>query len=51
MFKELHNDVFPYRHFSFGQVDPFYRKTLIGSVKNHVQIACAQLIQLTSPYN
>ena len=35
----------------FGQVDPFYRKALINSATNHVQIAYAQLIHFTSPYN
>ena len=34
-----------------SQVVPFYRKTLITFAKNHVQIACAQLMQVTSPYN
>ena len=33
------------------RIDPFYRKTLISSAKNNVQIACEQLIELTFPYN
>ena len=33
----------------FTLQDPFYCKTLIGSAKNHIQIAFAQLMQLTSP--
>ena len=31
--------------------NPFYRKNLTSSAKNNVQIACAQLIKLTFPYN
>ena len=31
----------------FWVIDPFYRKTSISSVKSYVQIARAQLIQLT----
>ena len=33
------------------QIDPFYRKTLISSAENHVQIACGQLIEINFPYN
>ena len=33
------------------RIQPFYCKTLISSAKNHVLIACAQVIQLTSRYN
>ena len=41
---ELHNVALRYRFFSLGSTDPFYRKTLISSAKNSVQIACAQII-------
>ena len=48
---ELHSDVFRYRYISFGEIDPFYRKTLTSSAKNNVQIVCVQLIELTFSYN
>ena len=35
---------------SFGQIDPFYPKILISSVKNNAQIARVQLIELTFPH-
>ena len=35
---------------SFGQIDPFYPKILISSVKNNARIACVQLIELTFPH-
>ena len=51
MFNKLHNVVLRYRFFSLGQTDPFYCKTLISSAKNSVQIACAQLIELTFTFH
>ena len=44
---ELHNDISRYRQYSFGQIDPYYCETLMISTKNNVQIAYAQLIELT----
>ena len=41
---EFHRDVIRYKYYSWGFVDPFYCRTLISSVKNHIQIAFAELI-------
>ena len=43
---QISNGVLYYISLSFGEIDPFHRKTVISSAKN-VQIAFAQAIELT----
>ena len=48
---KLHDDILRYKIILIWIVISNLLKTLINSAKNHVQIACAKLTQLISPYN